>query len=109
MALQVHMTLLEDLKRACWARTSPASGQPHAWEFRKDCLGNLVRYNDFGNRQSPFGWEIHFVVPKSLGGSTNPDNLQALHWKANAARADRFPRGLSVHEEVGIEQAVAPA
>jgi hypothetical protein len=109
MALQLHMTLLEDLKRACWARTSPVSGQPNAWEFRKDCMGNLVRYADFGNRHSPFGWEIDYIVPRSRGGSSDPENVQVLHWKANAARAERLPRGLSMQEELGIEQAVVPA
>ena len=90
MGLQVHMTMLEDLKRACWARTSPVSGQMNSWEFRKDCLGNLVRYADFGNRHSPFGWELEHIVPSRLGGSTDPTNLQALHWKANAARSEHI-------------------
>lgn len=88
MALQIHMAMLEDLKRACWARTSPVSGQLSSWEFRKDCLGNLVRYSDFGNRHSPFGWELDHIVSTKLGGSMDPDNLQALHWKATAARSD---------------------
>jgi hypothetical protein len=88
MGLQVHMTMLEDLKRACWARTSPVNAQLNSWEFRKDCRGNLVRYADFGNRHSPFGWELDFVIPTRLGGSTDPANLQALHWKATAARVE---------------------
>ena len=94
MGQQVHMTMLEDLKRAAWARTSPVSGQPSAWEFRKDCLGNLVRYQDYGKRTSPFGWELDFIKPRQLGGDSNPDNLQALHWKANAAKSDQLPVGL---------------
>ena len=94
MGQQMHMTMLEDLKRAAWARTSPVGGQLNAWEFRKDCLGNLVRYADFGNRQSPFGWELDFIVSRSLGGSDAPENLQALHWKANAARSESLPLGL---------------
>jgi hypothetical protein len=95
MAAQVHMTMLEDLKRAAWARTNPVSGQQlNSWEFRKDCLGNLVRYSDFGNRHSPFGWELDYIVSRSLGGSGDPENLQALHWKATAARADAVPPGL---------------
>lgn len=77
-----HMTMLEDLKRAAWARTSPVSGQVNSWEIRKDCLGNLVRYADFGNRHSPFGWELD-----SIDGSTAAESLQALHWKAVALRA----------------------
>lgn len=88
MGSQVHMTMLEDLKRAAWARTSPASGQMNAWEFRKDCLGNMVRYADFGNRRSPFGWELDYIVSRSAGGSSDPQNLQALNWKSVAARSE---------------------
>ena len=88
--MQNHMTVLEDLKRACWGRTSAVSGQINSWEFRKDCLGNLLRYADFGNRHSPFGWELEYIVPARLGGSTDPENLQALHWKATAARSERI-------------------
>jgi len=81
MALQ---TMLEDLKRAAWARTSPVTGQPNAWEFRRDCLGNLVRYSDFGNRHSPFGWELELITKLAAAGQ-GPDNVQALHWKVSAA------------------------
>ena len=95
MGQQLHMTMLEDLKRAAWARTSPVGGQQkNAWEFRKDCLGNLVRYADFGNRHSPFGWELDYIISRSLGGSTSQENLQALHWKANAARSESLPMRL---------------
>jgi len=95
MGLQVHMTMLEDLKRAAWSRTGPVSGQQlNAWEFRKDCLGNVVRYADFGKRHSPFGWELDFIVSRNVGGSTDPDNLQALHWKTVAARSEALPRSL---------------
>ena len=78
-----HTTMLEDLKRAAWARTSPVQGQMNSWDFRKDCLGNLIRYADFGNRHSPFGWELEYIVQR-LAAGTGPDNVQALHWKANA-------------------------
>ena len=84
MAYQGQMSMLEDLKRAAWARTSPVTGQANSWEFRKDCLGNLVRYADYGNRHSPFGWELEYIVARAAGGSTDPENLQALHWKAHA-------------------------
>ena len=97
MGLQ-HMTMLEDLKRAAWGRTSPVSGQMNSWEFRKDCLGNMVRYDDFGNRHSPFGWELEYIVAHALGGSTDPSNLQALHWKAHARRPEPQLAMQTVHE-----------
>ena len=77
------VTMLEDLKRAAWARTSPVSSA-NAWDIRKDCLGNLVRYTDFGNRNSPFGWELDYM------GHASPENLQALNWKAVAARSEHI-------------------
>ena len=95
MGQQLHMTMLEDLKRAAWARTSPVAGQLNAWEFRKDCLGNLVRYNDFGNRHSPFGWELDYIISRAAGGSTDPTNLQALHWKKVAAKIENIPAAIA--------------
>ncbi len=106
MALQVHMALLEDLKRAAWARTNPVTGQQNSWEFRKDCLGNLVRYADFGRRHSPFGWELEYVVPRSMGGSQDSENLQALHWKASAARSEAIPMGILAQEPSAPAEAI---
>jgi hypothetical protein len=94
MAIQAHMTVLEDVKRAAWSRTSPVGGHANAWEFRKDRLGNLVRYADFGNRKSPFGWELAVVEPKCVAADSGTGNLQALHWRATAARSSNIPAGL---------------
>jgi hypothetical protein len=77
-------TMLEDLKRAAWARTSPVAGQPNSWEFRRDCCGHLIRYSDFGNRYSPFGWELDLITKLAAAGQ-GADNVQALHWKVSAA------------------------
>ena len=98
-----QMNILEDLKRAAWARTSPVQGQMNSWEFRKDCWGNLIRYADFGNRHSPFGWELEYIVSRAAGGSTDPSNLHALHWKATAVRAKPQLRMLTLHEAVVAE------
>ena len=92
--MQGHMTMLEDLKRAAWGRTSPVS-QANSWEIRRDCLGHLIRYADYGNRHSPFGWELDYV---SQTGSRDPENLSALHWKAVAVRAQPQLRMLTVGE-----------
>ena len=86
--MPIH-AMLEDLKRAAWARTNPVSGQQgNSWEFRKDCLGNLVRFADYGNRHSPFGWELDTL------STHDPDTFQALHWRAIAARSEHIPAGL---------------
>lgn len=90
MAQQTHMTMLEDLKRAAWSRTNPVDAAAKGWEFRKDCLGNLVRYADYGNRHSPFGWELDYI------GSEAVENLRVLHWRTAASRRDKAPPALMV-------------
>jgi len=107
MSMHAHMTMLEDLKRAAWARTSPVSVQLNSWEFRKDCLGNLVRYADFGNRHSPFGWELDYIVPRALGGASDSDNLQALHWKATAAKNESAVPGLMRGANLAVRKTIA--
>jgi hypothetical protein len=53
--------------------------------WRSDAYGNVMRFGDYGDRQSQFGWELdHWPVPASLGGTDNVTNLRALHWSANA-------------------------
>lgn len=101
MALQAHMTMLEDLKRAAWSRTSPVNGQSQGWDFRKDCLGNLVRYADYANRHSPFGWELDYI------GSEAVENLRALHWKSAVARREKLPGLVTKDAIVTAEQAAA--
>ena len=48
-----------------------------------------MRYADFGNRHSPFGWELEYIIP-AWAAAHDPDNLQALHWKAAAARSEHI-------------------
>ena len=36
--------------------------------WRWDDFGRVIRYTDYGNRQSQWGWEIDHITPKSEGG-----------------------------------------
>ena len=90
MVVQGQRAVMEELKRSAWARTSPVGSHVNAWEFRKDRLGNLVRYGDYGNRKSPFGWELAAIEPRSLAAPADGGNVQALHWRASAARSGAF-------------------
>jgi len=72
MGLQVHMTMLEDLKRAAWGRTNPVSGQISSWEFRKTASVTSSANADFGNRPFALRWELDYIVSKALGGSADP-------------------------------------
>jgi hypothetical protein len=77
-------------KLAVWAkgRIVPPSLQhtydPTVWRY--DDLGNPIKYDEYGNRSSPYGWEYdHHPVAAALGGTDDISNLRPLHCIANAS------------------------
>lgn len=56
---------------------------PAIW--RKDDYGDVIRYSDYGDRSSPFGWEKDHIVESALGGSDDLYNLRPLHYRTNAS------------------------
>lgn len=57
---------------------------PSVW--RRDYLGNPIRFSDYGNTDSTFGWEIDHILRVKDGGSDELHNLRPLQWKANRNR-----------------------
>ena len=72
-------------KLVAWNRANSIAGSDvRAW--RRDDYGNDIRYADYGDRDSEFGWEIDHVKPLARGGLDIDSNLRALHWRVNASR-----------------------
>ena len=68
-------------------------------QVRKDACGAWMLYDEYGNRESPFGWEIDHIYPESkLKGKKVPqdlidniDNLRPLNWSNNDSKSEDYP------------------
>lgn len=89
---------IEQLKKAVWAKgvTDPAYQEDHV---RKDACGAWIVFEHFGDRNSPFGWEIDHVIPAAklcaLGIPKEKIdyllNLRPLNWRNNASKGANYP------------------
>lgn len=43
--------------------------------FRQDYAGAWIKRNDYGNRDSEYGWEIDHLKPVEKGGTDEEQNL----------------------------------
>lgn len=71
------------LKDHVWAKATFIIGHDSS-EWRKDECGAWIKYSEYGNRSSQFGWEIDHIAP---GGPTIIDNLRPLQWRNNIAKS----------------------
>lgn len=70
-------------KLTVWEKGHIVPGlDPAVW--RKDDYDNLIRWSDYGDRDSDYGWEIDHQFPSALGGLDVIGNKRPLHCKANA-------------------------
>lgn len=77
----------EAQKKAVWAKGNTITGfSPDI--HRSDKCNKYINYNQHGNRESDYGWEIDHIKPVAHGGTDDLDNLQPLHWKNNLSKGD---------------------
>jgi hypothetical protein len=76
----------EEMKRAVWAKTTPPGLLFNPAEYGFDANSKLIRFADFGDTNSPYGWQFdHFPISKANQGPDALWNLRPLNCHDNAA------------------------
>lgn len=78
----------EEIINAVWAKAEFVSYSAELSGFRKDQCGAWIQRWAYGDRSSPYGWEIDHITPLSHGGDNKVSNMRPLHWGNNASRQD---------------------
>ena len=60
----------------------------HSKSHRKDAFGNSIHFDRYGDRDSPFGWEVGHIIPIAEGGTNSYSNLRPVHWTIHADREE---------------------
>jgi hypothetical protein len=80
----LQSTLEDQKKRMVWEKGIPILGYDSA-VWRYDAFYRVIRFSDYGDRASTYGWEFdHYPIPVALGGSDHLSNLRPLHCTNNA-------------------------
>lgn len=80
----------EQEKSAVWRKATVIPGyEPRIW--RRDTCGASMKWSEYGNTTSNFGWEIDHIKPVAAGGGDDLSNLQALQWANNRYKSDDWP------------------
>lgn len=76
---------LSSRQKKLWEMRAIIPGKnPDVW--RMDVCGNPIKYCDYANRYSQYGWELDHMISRANGGSNDISNLHALQWYENVIK-----------------------
>ena len=82
------MTFSTDAIAKVWEKARYVNAENEKKGFRKDQCGAWINFNNYGDRESLWGWEIDHITPVADGGPDVVSNLRPLHWKNNLSKSD---------------------
>jgi hypothetical protein len=98
----------EHRKRAVWAKAHIIPGRD-AELWRSDAFGSVIRYSDYGDRSSDYGWEIdHYAVPRGFDGIDMLANSRPLHWRNNASHRGALRRVAGIRSTIAGRRQTGP-
>ena len=77
----------ETIQKVWEKGTIAPPNDPAVW--RKDHCGAWINRDQYGKRNSDWGWEIDHITLESDGGSDDLSNLRPLQWENNASRQEK--------------------
>ena len=86
------------LKKKIWERGRIIKGYDKD-KFRQDACGAWIIWDNYGDRESPFGWEVDHIYPESKLREKGVDNemidnivnLRPLNWRNNDSKGTDYP------------------
>src|ERR1041384_2144086 len=85
--------------KAVWNTGFPIHGYD-ATEWRRDPFGHIIRFADYANEQSPYGWHIDHIKPVSMMGFDGLTNLEPVYWKTNIVKSEMYPFDIGLLAQV---------
>lgn len=81
------MAFSEEIIQKVWEKgTIVPNSDKEKW--RKDQCSAWINRNQYGNRNSIYGWEIDHITPISNGGGDELSNLRPMQWQNNLHTSD---------------------
>ncbi|MFL0080751.1 HNH endonuclease signature motif containing protein [Tenacibaculum maritimum] len=81
------MAFTEEKIQEIWEKGTPIPKfDPN--KFRKDQCDAWIFRDQYGNRDSIYGWEIDHITPLSNDGGNENSNLRPLQWQNNIAKSN---------------------
>ncbi|MDR1091905.1 MAG: hypothetical protein LBL79_12595 [Prevotella sp.] len=91
------MSFSDKIKLDVWKKAISVQGFD-SQKYRKDPCGAWMIFDEYGNHDSIYGWDIDHIYPQSLLGKNisseivnHIDNLRAMQWENNNAKGDDYP------------------
>lgn len=81
----------EEIISLVWEKAQKDSNNNPA-VFRKDYAGAWIRRDAYGDIGNAYGWEIDHMLPSSMGGGDDINNLVPLHCQNNRRKGDNYPK-----------------
>lgn len=97
------MQNLDELKKQVWEKGRVVPNYDPD-KYRKDACGAWISWERYGDKHSPYGWQIDHIYPESRlhlrrFSQENIDdlrNLRPMHWKNNQSKGSDYPTYHSV-------------